>query len=187
MLPQLCLPQVLQDDLYLPTGTGLPVVSSFLAELTLQAKEEEGHPGEEDDRVTISTIHRAKGLEWDEVYVPFLNESYLPTNFRKDNINSLFVRHISGCSAQNEKNGITCDKNCAEANTVEEENRRHHGLTAEQSHADEERRLAHVATTRAKERLVFVSILSSTGQPCKESTFVSCLTELDETVFQKTN
>ena len=27
-----------------------------------------------DDRVVISTVHRAKGLEWESVYVPFFNE-----------------------------------------------------------------------------------------------------------------
>ena len=60
-----------------------------------------------DDYLTPSTIHRAKGLEWAVVLIPWLAEGYFPTDFA--------------------------------INTVEDE--------------EEERRVFHVAVTRAKEEL----------------------------------
>ena len=34
-----------------------------------------------DGRVCISTIHRAKGLEWSDVYSPLFNQGLFPTEF----------------------------------------------------------------------------------------------------------
>ncbi|HBL39517.1 TPA: hypothetical protein DDZ10_02490 [Candidatus Uhrbacteria bacterium] len=55
-------------------------VSSFLSEVTLKddygAVREEGE--EERDRMVLSTIHQAKGLEWDSVFVMRLSEGSFP-------------------------------------------------------------------------------------------------------------
>ena len=36
--------------------------------------------------LTISTVHRAKGLEWKGVYVPFFNEDFLPTSYKESSM-----------------------------------------------------------------------------------------------------
>lgn len=176
-LPQLYLPQPLLDELHLPGGRGLPVVDSFLADLALQmTTPDDGTGDDEDDRVTISTIHRAKGLEWKEVFVPYFNEGFMPTQFREED-KTIPTRHIQECSARRppviQANGLTqfckqCD--CA----------RHYAKKrAQKRHRDEERRLAHVAATRAKDRLVFVSLQSE-----QFSSFHSCLDDLPHDVFE---
>ena len=49
--------------------------TDFLDELTRRDAAEAGAAG---DGVTLSTIHRAKGLEWDAVFIPMLEEGNLP-------------------------------------------------------------------------------------------------------------
>ena len=47
----------------------------FVSEIALQhATPLAAGPQDAADRVSLSTIHRAKGLEWRDVYSPFLNE-----------------------------------------------------------------------------------------------------------------
>jgi superfamily I DNA/RNA helicase len=175
-LPQFHLPPVYIEELYVPGGIGLAVVNSFLADLALQMAEEESV--KEDDRVTISTIHRAKGLEWSEVYIPFFNEGYMPTSFREE------TWHQKYCKARNTNRSSDCSMDCARFYAKRISNDR--GLTPEQRHSDEERRLAHVAATRAKDRLIFISIKLDNRQiGCKQSSFEACLEELPETVFEK--
>lgn len=41
------------------------------------------------DRITLSTIHRAKGLEWKVVFFIGVNDEYFPNNFLRDPSNSL--------------------------------------------------------------------------------------------------
>jgi len=50
-------------------------VADFVAELARRDTAEAGAAG---DGVTLSTIHRAKGLEWDAVFLPQLEEGTLP-------------------------------------------------------------------------------------------------------------
>ena len=50
-------------------------VGDFLDELARRDAAEAGTAG---DGVTLSTIHRAKGLEWDAVFIPMLEEGNLP-------------------------------------------------------------------------------------------------------------
>ena len=41
-------------------------------------------PDASEDRVAISTIHRAKGLEWGDVYLPFFNEGFMPAAMHEE-------------------------------------------------------------------------------------------------------
>ncbi|KAJ1932645.1 hypothetical protein FBU59_006301 [Linderina macrospora] len=77
------------------------------------------------DAVVISTVHQAKGLEWEHVFLPHFNECLFPMNFREEN------------------------KSVSERlNRDPEESR-----MASLNHYREEGRLAYVAITRAKRGL----------------------------------
>ncbi len=58
-------------------------VSAFLDDVTLDppttALEDIEADDQEDEFLTISTIHSAKGLEWNTVFLPWLNEGRLPS------------------------------------------------------------------------------------------------------------
>lgn len=56
-------------------------LEQFISELSLQsASGEEGEEGEEDkERLILSTVHQAKGLEWDSVFVIGLNDGRFPS------------------------------------------------------------------------------------------------------------
>ena len=187
--PQVHLPQHFLDDLHIPEdAAGLPVVSSFLADLALQiavSKDEEGGEGG-DDRVTISTIHRAKGLEWEEVYVPYFNEGFMPTKFREAD-ETIPTRHQPNCAARL-NDGRKCNLDC-ERYYCNMASRRRGNLNPEQRHDDEERRLAHVAATRAKDRLVFVSVRNIPGNGnCAVSSFLGpCLQMLPPETVKSIN
>ena len=60
-------------------------LSLFLAELALldAGSEDPGSDGPE-GKVVLSTIHQAKGLEWDSVFLLSLNEGIFPSNKSKD-------------------------------------------------------------------------------------------------------
>ncbi len=147
------MPEHIVDEIVLaPAALGRSVVDEFLAGIMLQhsAVEEQPHAFADDDKVSISTVHRAKGLEWSDVYVPYLNEEYLPTSSRDNGAQN--SRHLSDCDALN---GGRCDKKCAASFARLAEKERG---GPEERHLNEERRLAHVAATRAKEKLVFLSV-----------------------------
>mmetsp|Transcript_32375 Transcript_32375/g.65896 ORF Transcript_32375/g.65896 Transcript_32375/m.65896 type:complete len:1102 (+) Transcript_32375:130-3435(+) len=146
------LPDHIVDEIVLaPAALGRSVVDEFLAGIMLQHStvEDQPHAFADDNKVTISSVHRAKGLEWSDVYVPYLNEEFLPTSCREGEVP---LRHVSNCNAII---GGKCDKECAAyfASMAAEERGR-----PEERHLNEERRLAHVAATRAKEKLVFLSV-----------------------------
>ena len=79
-----------------------------------QEEQQRPNPG----AFTVSTIHAAKGLEWDAVFVPCCNQGHLPVPYRPP------PAHM-GAPAPD----------------------------AWQAHQEEERRLFHVAATRARHRL----------------------------------
>ena len=60
---------------------GFPDVNAFLAELALlnDLSGEDIVSGPEDECVTLSTTHQAKGLEWDAVFVLWLAEGRFPS------------------------------------------------------------------------------------------------------------
>ncbi|CAB9515526.1 Probable DNA helicase II homolog [Seminavis robusta] len=183
-LPQVVLPPLLLDELYMEGGIGLATVSSFLEDMALQMDDTEGGlDGKQDNRVTLCTIHRAKGLEWNDVYVPFFNEEYMPTSFQDFDSHYLPTRHQRGCHARVPGCVIPCSMNCKDYYTCKDEKER--GITAEDLHMDEERRLAHVAATRAKNRLVFVSTYEdNNSRRCETSSFDS---ELPARIIDRRN
>ena len=65
-------------------------VEEFLTELTLESpNKEQGMAGERADTLTLSTIHSAKGLEWDTVFVISVVDGYLPSFRSMDDLASL--------------------------------------------------------------------------------------------------
>jgi DNA helicase-2/ATP-dependent DNA helicase PcrA len=81
-------------------------LATFLEDVTLNANDDRDEPESRDDKLTLMTLHSAKGLEFGEVYLVGMEEGYLP-----------------------------------------------HSKSIEDGNVDEERRLAYVGITRAKERL----------------------------------
>ncbi len=65
---------------------GFPDVNAFLAELALlnDLSGEDIVSGPEDECVTLSTTHQAKGLEWDAVFVLWLAEGRFPSARSED-------------------------------------------------------------------------------------------------------
>ncbi|EOD13054.1 hypothetical protein EMIHUDRAFT_247128 [Emiliania huxleyi CCMP1516] len=148
------LPDCVVDELFASRGRGRSVMRAFLTEVAMRssAADAQDAAAEGSSKVSISTIHRAKGLEWCDVYVPFLNDGLLPMGYREETGNTA-QRHKPQCAARR-ANGH-CDLNCARAYREADAHARG---TPEERHADEERRLAHVAATRAKDRLVFITV-----------------------------
>ena len=175
------LPNHLVDEIILaPSALGRAVIRDFLACTALQnsVESEESVSDCDAGRVSISTVHRAKGLEWSDVYVPYFNQGCLPTNYMDDS--DEVQPHLSDCSA---RQGDRCDKSCAQV--FQEMNDTRLCSTAEERHLNEERRLAHVAATRAKDRLIFTTFASHKhGKPAKESEFMEELQKLPNTVVK---
>ena len=81
-------------------------------------------------QILVSTIHAAKGLEWKVVFVPRWNEGFIPSR-------AYPVEEVQP-NGQIRKRQLTEDEL--------------------RQHVEEERRLAHVAVTRAKQQLVITYV-----------------------------
>ena len=53
-------------------------LSDFISDMVLDVENEEEVA--EENKVIITTVHKAKGLEWDCVFIPYLNEGIFPGN-----------------------------------------------------------------------------------------------------------
>ena len=95
---------------------------------------DEAHPNSEmrrgQGKISVSTIHAAKGLEWKVVFVPRWNQGFIPS--RAPTVDEV------------QRDGTVRQRQPTEAEL--------------RQHAEEERRLAHVAVTRAKEQLVMTYV-----------------------------
>jgi DNA helicase II / ATP-dependent DNA helicase PcrA len=59
-------------------------LASFLANITLSSDLQASEDGQEQDCITISTIHSAKGLEWPIVFIPALYDGSIPHSRAED-------------------------------------------------------------------------------------------------------
>ena len=114
------------------TGVGMNPLREFLSSCDLKTSNEDNADVDDEakNKVVISTIHKAKGREWNTVFVPRFEEGFLPGELREKFI---------------DRKG--------ELQTVPPGQM---GQEKVRLHREEEMRLAHVAVTRAKRNL-FVS------------------------------
>ena len=68
-------------------------LSDFLSDFALEPPEKNSAAAKEHDMLTLSTIHSAKGLEWETVFLIGLVEGVLPVSFSLDNEDSIEEEH----------------------------------------------------------------------------------------------
>ncbi|MQA26109.1 MAG: AAA family ATPase [Micromonosporaceae bacterium] len=93
------------------------------------------------EAVRLLTVHAAKGREWDVVAVPGMQEGRWPDLRRRGSVlgSELLVDHVAG-RAFGDQSGLLAAR------------------------LDEERRLAYVAATRARHRLIVTAVASGDGE-----------------------
>lgn len=82
---------------------GEEALSRFLANVALstEARQQEGEEGEQSqERVTISTIHAAKGLEWPVVFVPAVYNGIIPHSRAEDSDEERRLLYVAMTRAQ---------------------------------------------------------------------------------------
>jgi DNA helicase-2/ATP-dependent DNA helicase PcrA len=125
-------------------------VGEFLREVTLEkplAGEELVVAGNEDEKVVLSSVHQAKGLEWDAVFVIGLSEGRFPSaRAMKDR--GTIVR-LPATLPELPAAEAALVKMMDIAAATDETGHREISIPAE----EEERRLFHVAVTRARREL----------------------------------
>ena len=135
-------------------------IDEFLHEVQLKGKSKANKANVPDDHVIISTIHQAKGLEWDVVHIAGCNENILP-----------HYRSIMG------KNVVV--------DPVERENKDESEIMIGNNPIEEERRLFYVAVTRAKKVLnLTMSESTPLGDPLSPSRFIMEVHETDPNAFK---
>ena len=153
---------------------GRPSVGAFLDYLKVM----EDEPADEldsarlsgEDAVTLITIHRAKGLEWENVAIPAVVKGNFPTKTQQHPDPVRFAEHLP----------VDMRIDAALHDLPDERKDRDEYLRGK--HHDQEWRVAYVAITRAKKRL-FMSGAHWYGlpEPSKTSREPSDLFELVET------
>ncbi|KAF7594801.1 hypothetical protein BBP40_008304 [Aspergillus hancockii] len=85
------------------THPGEEALSRFLANVALstEVRQQEGEEGEQSqERVTISTIHAAKGLEWPVVFVPAVYNGVIPHSRAEDSDEERRLLYVAMTRAQ---------------------------------------------------------------------------------------
>ena len=133
------IPEQIIDKTAAACGGGRLQVEDFLSWVQTDPKAvacaaDEAQPNSEMRRgqgtISVSTIHAAKGLQWKVVFVPRWNAGFIPSRASP-------VEEV-------QPDGTIRRRQLTEAEL--------------RQHAEEERRLAHVAVTRAKEQLVMTYV-----------------------------
>jgi DNA helicase-2/ATP-dependent DNA helicase PcrA len=135
-------------------------IDEFLHEVQLKGKSKANKANVPDDHVIISTIHQAKGLEWDVVHIAGCNENILP--------------HYRSIMEEN-----------VVAEPVEHENKDESEIIISNNPIEEERRLFYVAVTRAKKVLkLTMSESTPLGDPLFPSRFLVEIYDVDPGAFK---
>eukprot|EP00276_Gloeochaete_wittrockiana_P000245 CAMPEP_0184671912 /NCGR_PEP_ID=MMETSP0308-20130426/85786_1 /TAXON_ID=38269 /ORGANISM="Gloeochaete witrockiana, Strain SAG 46.84" /LENGTH=514 /DNA_ID=CAMNT_0027119135 /DNA_START=162 /DNA_END=1707 /DNA_ORIENTATION=+ len=117
-------------------------VKAFIDQLVFSEYEKENSRKQSAaDAVTLSTIHQAKGLEWDVVFVVRMNEEEIPLAAGRSN------------EDQNEEDAPSNNRELKSAIAS----------VSGQNHLEEERRLCYVALSRARKRM-FLTYLAASAE-----------------------
>ena len=158
-------------------------VSAFLAWLDVTLAEENGlEPGPDrtrHDAVQLVTVHASKGLEWDHVYVPGLNAGNFPTD--RPSRWTLDTGTLAWPLRGDARFLPQWAVDTTDLKALEESHAEYLELAAQHAE-DEERRLAYVAVTRAREVLeLSCTVFRGTAAKGQEpSVFVAELAPLTE-------
>lgn len=79
---------------------GQEVLAQFLSNIVLSTEVEKGDQGNEKPRVTISTIHSAKGLEWPVVFIPAVHQGSIPHSRAEDTDEERRLLYVAMTRAQ---------------------------------------------------------------------------------------
>lgn len=71
-------------DYLIDSANSYNSLSEFLSDMVLDVDDKKEEDIKEENRVIITTVHKAKGLEWDCVFIPYLNEGIFPGNKSED-------------------------------------------------------------------------------------------------------
>lgn len=135
-------------------------IDEFLHEVQLKGKSKANKANVPDDHIVISTIHQAKGLEWDVVHIAGCNEDILP-----------HYRSIMGENVVDD--------------SIERESEDESDIMIGTNPIEEERRLFYVAVTRAKKILkLTMSEMTPWGEPLIPSRFIMEVQEADPNAFE---
>ena len=73
-------------DLREQTGEGSPSMSAFLSEVMLATDQDQKEGDENEPKVTLMTVHAAKGLEFSHIYVVGVEEELFPAAMSSDSL-----------------------------------------------------------------------------------------------------
>lgn len=82
-----------------PNG-GQEVLAQFLANIVLSSDADKSQEEQDKPRVTISTIHSAKGLEWPAVFIPAVYEGSIPHSRAEDTDEERRLLYVAMTRAQ---------------------------------------------------------------------------------------
>ena len=159
------------------TGAGVRAFLDWLYEAEGRERFSPRTDPPEPGSVQVLTIHGSKGLEWDLVAVPRLVDDELPNAYRDGagwvrfgKLPFDFRGDRGALPVLSWRTAVTQKEFLANLEQFKQELR--------ERHLDEERRLAYVAVTRARERLLLAgSYWGGQGKPRQPSTYVTELRE----------
>ncbi len=135
-----------------------PSLTEFLAYLDLEISEGTGleldNPSQ-DNSVKLLTVHRAKGLEWDVVFLPNLVEGVFPSNRSEPNFTKSYA--VLPASLRRDSSGIP------QLSEPSQKGLGGYEIALKDAGRKGEDRLAYVAITRARKKLFVSSHLWKEG------------------------